>query len=313
MGFGSKHDSDGESTDVREYTSPVSRNDVLICATHGKIYAVHKHSGARIWRADFPKGSSSIFSVGSMGSVVSIFITDQDDLIICSSGKTASLNLYTGAVNWVNKMKGFGHEEVSIVCTPGQAFNSQHSNYNNPRYSAPEYNAPEAYNNPGFINPEYNNNYPGYNNQGHCDPGYNNGGYRPPPGYPQRSVAVVGSGGNIMGIDVRSGEELWRFDCPKGGYKIPSILVDPQGTIVYVGCGTRLYCLEAMTGQLQWQVRVSKSHSGLDYMTMATPWSSRLTAEVHTSFNTSPSAQIMSTERTAAYADAGASVAGAGA
>ena len=99
------NDSDSESFQGTEFTTPFTRNDILVCATHGKIYAVHKRNGARIWRSDFPKGSTSLFSVGSMGGIVSIFITDQDDLIIASSGKTACLDLYTGAEKWVNKMK----------------------------------------------------------------------------------------------------------------------------------------------------------------------------------------------------------------
>ena len=104
--------------------------------------------------------------------------------------------------------------------------------------------------------------------------------------------------------------ELWRFDCPGGGSKIPSTLVDPLGTLVYVGCGTRLYCLDIMNGALKLKVKVSNSMSGLDYMTMATVWSSRLAAEAHTSFNQHPSAQKESVARLSNAADAAGSAAG---
>ena len=87
--------------------------------------------------------------------------------------------------------------------------------------------------------------------------------------------------------------ELWRFDCPKGGYRLPVALVDPEGgsTTVYVGVGTRLYCLDAITGELKWEAKVTNSKMTLGYMTLATPWSSRLSAEAHTAFAQFPIVQ----------------------
>ncbi|KAI9268276.1 hypothetical protein BDA99DRAFT_603759 [Phascolomyces articulosus] len=301
------------------YNAPVSRHEIIVCATHGKIYALHKHSGARIWRADFPKGSTSLFAVGSMGGIVSIFITDQDDLIIASSGKTACLDLYTGDVKWVNKMKGFGYEEVGIVCTPSQTPNPQnalsHGSQPPPsQYSPPpsQYGYPPSQYGPppsqyGPPPSQYGpppSQYGPPPTSGYTPPGYYGQDSHNHRSYTSKQVAIVGTGGEIMGIDVKNGEELWRFDCPKGGSKIPSILVDPQGTIIYVGCGTRLYCLEAVTGQVKWQTKVSNSISGHDYMTLATTWSSRLAAEAHTSFSLHPSAQAASRERNATAAEA---------
>lgn len=82
-----------ESQEVR----PFSRNQVIICATHGKLYAVHKKDGSRLWRQGFP--------TGVLGGVVSIFVTDDDTVLVGGAGKTACLDLFTGASKWVNTMK----------------------------------------------------------------------------------------------------------------------------------------------------------------------------------------------------------------
>ncbi|KAI7852584.1 quinon protein alcohol dehydrogenase-like superfamily [Circinella umbellata] len=321
------NDSDGESFQGREFTTPLTRNDILVCATHGKIYAVHKGTGARIWRSDFPKGSSSLFAVGSMGGIVSIFITDQDDLIIASSGKTACLDLYTGAEKWVNKMKGLGHEEVGITCTTSHVLNPQNNGSSRPHSGYGAAPPPSGYPPYGGYPPPSSTIYPpqGVYPPLQHPPYPQQGGYAPPNEYSpyqhpgsgppeyydhsqhtmaQRQVLILGTGGHVLAIDAKNGLELWRFDCPRGGSKIPSTLVDPQGTLVYVGCGTRLYCLDVMNGNLKWKVKVSNSMSGLDYMTMATVWSSRLAAEAHTSFNQCPSAQIESVARMSQAAEA---------
>lgn len=96
--------------------------------------------------------------------------------------------------------------------------------------------------------------------------------------------------------------DLWLFKCPKGGYKIPTALVDPpteyqQQQNVYVGCGKMIYCLEARSGDLKWSTKISNAKMGQNYMTLATPWSSRLAAEAHTAFSQFPSAQQESAAR----------------
>ena len=96
---------DGTSTKSVAAPSSFTRNDILLCSTGGKIYAIHKHTGARLWRTEFPTGSKSRFSIGSAGGIVSLFITDQDRVIIAATGKAAALDLLTGEVLWVNKMK----------------------------------------------------------------------------------------------------------------------------------------------------------------------------------------------------------------
>lgn len=76
--------------------SNFNRNDVLICATHGKLYAIHKRDGTRLWRAKYP--------TGAYGSIVSLFVTDTDKLLAGALGKTACVSLMTGETLWVNKM-----------------------------------------------------------------------------------------------------------------------------------------------------------------------------------------------------------------
>ena len=64
-----------------------------------------------------------------------------------------------------------------------------------------------------------------------------------------------------------------------------------------MGAGQWMYCLKCKTGQVVWNARISDSTVGLNYMTMATPWSSRLAAESHSTFSQNPVAQIRSMVR----------------
>ena len=99
------HNDRNSNTTPDSKTLSYTRNGILICATNGKIYALEKYTGVRIWRAEFPTGSKSIFSTGSMGGVISIFISDQNRVIVGSMGKAGCLDLFTGKEIWVNKMK----------------------------------------------------------------------------------------------------------------------------------------------------------------------------------------------------------------
>ncbi|KAI8143188.1 quinon protein alcohol dehydrogenase-like superfamily [Fennellomyces sp. T-0311] len=237
-------DSDTES--ARTIPS-FTRNDILVCATHGKIYAMHKHTGDRLWRAEFPSGG--VLGTGSMGGIVSVFITDQDRLLIGASGKTACLDLFTGKEIWLNSMKGCSLEEVGVICTPSRVLRRT------------DRDAPPGY----------------FESQGALN---------------EKPVVLSCTYGKCLAIDLDTGEELWRFESPNGMHKIPSALVDPDSGKAYVGSGRRLYCLNAKTGHVNWTSKVSKAKTGLDYMTLATPWSSRLVAEAYTGFSQFPMAQI---------------------
>ncbi|CDH49313.1 hypothetical protein RO3G_05596 [Lichtheimia corymbifera JMRC:FSU:9682] len=256
-------DSDSESVEITE-TPSFQRNDILVCATYGKVYAVHKRNGSRLWRAQF----------GAAGGVVSLFITDYDRVIAAGNGKTTCLDLYTGHQLWINKMKGCGYEEVGTISTPSRILDPQSTRQSSDQDDAlPEYQEET----------------------------------RPNSGKP---VIVACTNGKCMGLDADSGEELWRFKCPKGGYKIPTALVDPSTEYhrqhnVYVGCGKMIYCLDAQGGDLKWSTKISNAKMGQGYMTLATPWSSRLAAEAHTAFNQFPSAQQESLARQQRAANSG--------
>lgn len=101
-----------------------------------------------------------------------------------------------------------------------------------------------------------------------------------------------------MAFNIETGDTLWTYNCPGGRYKVPAILVEPPSLedgradqLVYVGSGKWVYCLKAATGEPRWSSKISNSKMGLDYMTLATPWSSRLAAEAYSAFSQNPIAQ----------------------
>lgn len=105
--------------------------------------------------------------------------------------------------------------------------------------------------------------------------------------------------GKIMGINIETGETLWTYNCPGGWYKIPAIIVEPPSfederpdQLIYAGCGKWVYCLKAATGEVLWSSKISNSRAGINYMTLATPWSSRLAAEAYTAFTQNPIGEI---------------------
>ncbi|KAF7727511.1 hypothetical protein EC973_007489 [Apophysomyces ossiformis] len=117
-----------------------------------------------------------------------------------------------------------------------------------------------------------------------------------------RAITIACTRGKCVAIDP-NGNELWRFDCPGGGYRLPSVIIDapniaqqrPQ--IVYVGSGQMVYCLVAETGKIIWQSKVSNALLGSGYITMATTWNSRIAAETFTAFNQCPSGQASAAAR----------------
>ncbi|KAK4512741.1 RNAPII degradation factor [Mucor velutinosus] len=237
-----------------------NRNDILICATNGKLYAIHKKDGSRLWRSKYP--------TGAYGGIVSLFVTDTDKLLAGAQGKTACIDMMTGEALWVNKMPGFGIEEVSILTTPSR-FLSPKKHPNDIATAASHHDQDEL----------------------------------PPPGYDQegtqdKAVVIACSRGKVMGIDIDTGDTLWVYKCPGGGFNIPVSIVEPPSLeddrphqLVYVGSGKWVYCLKANTGDVVWSAKVSNAHWGYSYMTLATPWSSRLAAEAYSAFSQNPSAQ----------------------
>lgn len=90
-------DDDGDSIVINLDGIEFTRNDVLICAKHGKLYCIHKKDGTRLWRNKLPTGKFS--------EIASIFVTDFDTVLAGTNGKIASYNLHTGQKLWTNNLK----------------------------------------------------------------------------------------------------------------------------------------------------------------------------------------------------------------
>ncbi|KAI8343688.1 hypothetical protein BC941DRAFT_459003 [Chlamydoabsidia padenii] len=224
-----------ESQEVRPFT----REQVIICTTHGKIYAIHKKDG------------------------ISVFVTDNDKVLVGGIGRTACLDLFTGTTKMINSMK---------VTRKKRGAKKQTKSSTPSRFLLPK---------------AYESNDPGA-----------------PPSYEtttavtEKQVFIGCSSGKVIAMDPETGEKVWKYNCPQSGYSIPAVLIEPPSQnsewsfqVVYIGCGKMVYCLCAESGQVLWVVKISNSKSGLDYMSLATPWSSRLSAEANTNFSNTPHAQ----------------------
>ncbi|KAI9268312.1 hypothetical protein BDA99DRAFT_505484 [Phascolomyces articulosus] len=250
------NDNDDDSFTSANIQGPLKSEDILVCSIGCKIFAVRKKDGSRIWKADAPTG-------GGMNEVVSVFITDNDKLIVGGGGRTACMNLFTGEKIWLNKMPGCGYDEVGVIATTSRVLPPRAQNE-----IRTDNDLPPAYEESSSSNQS-----------------------KP------SSVVISCTSGKCMAIDMATGAQIWLFPCPKGGYYIPVAILEPvSGNMseqkVYVACGKWIYCLQARTGILEWSKPVSNMVQFLGGpVTLATAWSSRLSAESHTAFSQFPVAQ----------------------
>ncbi|KAI7852585.1 hypothetical protein BDC45DRAFT_607166 [Circinella umbellata] len=111
---------------------------------------------------------------------------------------------------------------------------------------------------------------------------------------PKKSIAILTCKGKCLAVDAKSGQEIWRFEFPFVGSQLAAVIYDLRegndNTMLYIGYGTAVYCLNAHTGNVNWGGDITSGFIHFGVMTLATPWSSQL-AEVHSSFNQFPSAQ----------------------
>lgn len=105
-------------------------------------------------------------------------------------------------------------------------------------------------------------------------------------------------------MDSLTGKRLWSTFMLGGGIRIPTTLIDPPSVeegrargLLYAGGGRVLYCLDVKSGYLLWKKEISNCSFGYGFMTMATPWSSRLAAETYTAFSQNPVAQVRDHQR----------------
>lgn len=129
---------------------------------------------------------------------------------------------------------------------------------------------------------------------------------------PERAIVLACSRGKAMGMDVETGETLWTYNCPGGRYNIPVVIVEPPSMeegrpnqLAYIGAAKWVYCLVAQTGMVVWSAKVATGFFGADFMTLATPWSSRLAAESHSAFSQNPTPQYLELQRQKASSSSG--------
>lgn len=83
--------------DEQSGTGPeFDRHDILLCATRGRVYAIHKQDGRRLWRVKLRTGSSS--------AIQSIYVTENDKVLVGGNGRVACIELMTGSLVWIQKM-----------------------------------------------------------------------------------------------------------------------------------------------------------------------------------------------------------------
>ncbi|KAI8145364.1 hypothetical protein BJV82DRAFT_603396 [Fennellomyces sp. T-0311] len=74
----------------------VKADEILVFGLATKIYGLRKEDDARIWRADAPTGITAVR--------LSMFVTNDNRLVVGGSGRTACIDLRTGQIKWPNKM-----------------------------------------------------------------------------------------------------------------------------------------------------------------------------------------------------------------
>ncbi|KAJ8655148.1 hypothetical protein O0I10_009183 [Lichtheimia ornata] len=239
--------SGGSGSSSNLFGSILSPQEILICATRGNVYALSKRDGTPLWKVESPTGTA-------MSGILSIFVVPESrQVLVAGGGKTACLDMTRGHTVWMNKMDGCGHEPVGLTVMP----NKHHTT------------ASEGV--------SRSNSYDDASMQDEQPPGYDE--------VTQSSVVVACTNGKCLGINLHNGSTIWRFDCPGGGEEFPNALMDPPTGRVYIGCGKYVYCLQARTGVIIWQRKVSKSIIPGGYMVLAT---ASHNAQANSSFNQFP-------------------------
>ncbi|KAI8990989.1 hypothetical protein BDF20DRAFT_903893 [Mycotypha africana] len=217
--------------------SDFSSTDVLICATHGKIYALHK--------------------LNAFGGAISLFIEEQNKLFAGAGGKIACLNVLTGDTMWVNRIPGFGTDDVAISSsirmpvTNDDAIRVSGTTDDEDFETISEIVDGSA----DEVSPDVNTSKESL----------------------ETHLVFTGSRGIVLAMNSETGNIVWSYNCPGGYYKTPVIVVEPSNhlsklhpyQVLYIGAGNWVYCLKARTGGVLWSVKVSSIKSGANYMALA--------------------------------------------
>ncbi|KAI7849359.1 hypothetical protein BDC45DRAFT_521041 [Circinella umbellata] len=315
---------DDDDTSFISLEPTIKSSDIIVCARREKIYAVHKEDGRRLWRIKSPIGSSS--------GIISIYVTEDYKVLLGARGKAACIELRTGKHLWTQKMKRrWICNEVSILSTPydkpllsldsetmsqirlladqDNIYNGNKDYQKTSSSSSPRCRSNNDHNllmdsssGESVLGKKYNRrssatcldeDYDIECQEQNKDP---------------KRVVCATSWGRCYGFDMNTGDQLWRFDCPKGRFGFPTILFDRRSHDknnkssswnLFIACNTMLYCLDPKTGKLQWSEKLSKSRWSISgYVTLATGWSSRLAAESYGGgFSQQPLVQIADLEQ----------------
>jgi outer membrane protein assembly factor BamB len=101
----------------------IQPENLLVCSTAGKIYAISKIDGSQIWKTVL---------CGVHDGVGSLFVFG-DKVYVGMNGFLIALNLINGTEVWRNPLSGMGYNEVSLLVTninsegEGTSYDSQSS------------------------------------------------------------------------------------------------------------------------------------------------------------------------------------------
>ncbi|ORY91077.1 hypothetical protein BCR43DRAFT_527710 [Syncephalastrum racemosum] len=290
----------------RKNSTDIDRG-LILCATRGRIYAVKKQDGSKLWEKKFPKEKS--WCIGG-SSLITLFITDDNKYVLAGkNAKVACLDMSTGETRWVKKLpkSKWVFNEVCTVATSARSPRTaatalinavqDHKQLLEPFLSGSSTTSRSSSTDSGLPSPP-----PPYvaASGRFTESGGESSSYRDQrqEAHEDRRYLIAATWGRCHAYDVVTGEDVWHFDCPKGGTHLPTLVVEPDQSHVYIGCGKLLYCLEIVSGHVRWTQKLSDARFGWGYMTLATTWSSRLAAEVHSGgFSQQPTAQAFDFER----------------
>ncbi|KAI9244328.1 hypothetical protein EDC94DRAFT_629727 [Helicostylum pulchrum] len=212
---------------------PYYSNEVLICATKGYIFALRKTNGQIIWK----------LKIDSSTCTASLFITDNDTIIVGTSNQTFSIDLMTGKINWANTLPRVEYKEVTVVANPSpqlqyQSFNTEEHEFGLP----PPYELSEGQHTPYIL---------------------------------------ACSKGLVTAIRPKTGTTQWTYSFPVNVQQVPVAIIEPptkhiNKPIVFIGISSTAYSLDAETGKLNWATQLSYTGFGSKYITVASSWSSKL-------------------------------------
>lgn len=90
--------SSNSSSSMMGSASFLSPQEILICATHGNVYALRKRDGTLLWKVESPTGTA-------MSGILSIFVVpESNQILVAGGGKVACLDMTRGNTLWMNKM-----------------------------------------------------------------------------------------------------------------------------------------------------------------------------------------------------------------